>query len=142
MGVLRVYKGTFKVEWAHCDAAGIVFYPHFYTLFDQASERLFSANRLSYPELSRDFDAPGMPLLETGAKYFNASRLGDTLAIESWVDAWEGKTFVVKHKLTHADGRPALEGFERRVWIKRAADRPTGFRAIEVPEAVRARFVD
>lgn len=141
-GVLRVYKGTFKVEWAHCDAAGIVFYPHFYTLFDQASERLFSANGLSYAELSRDFDAPGMPLLETGAKYFNASRLGDTLTIESWVDAWEGKTFVVKHKLTHADGRPALEGFERRVWITRAADRPAGFRAIEVPEAVRARFVD
>jgi len=139
---LRVYRGTFKVEWAHCDAAGIVFYPHFYSLFDQATERLFSANRMSYPELSRDFDAPGMPLLETGAKYSNASRLGDTLAIESWVDSWEGKTFVVKHKLTHADGRPALEGFERRVWIKRDATRPTGFRAIEVPEAVRARFVD
>jgi acyl-CoA thioesterase FadM len=63
---LRVYRGTFKVEWAHCDAAGIVFYPHYYMLFDQATERLFSANRLSYAELSRDFDSPGMPLLETG----------------------------------------------------------------------------
>jgi 4-hydroxybenzoyl-CoA thioesterase len=139
---VRVYTGTFQAEWAHCDAVGIVFYPHFYTLFDQATERLFSANRLSYPELKRDYDAPGMPLLETGAKYSNASRLGDTLSIETWVDAWEGKTFVVKHKLTHADGRPALEGFERRVWIKTDPSRPTGFRATEVPESVRARFVD
>jgi 4-hydroxybenzoyl-CoA thioesterase len=139
---LKLYKGAFDVEWAHCDAAGIVFYPHFYTLFDQATERLFSANRLSYAELSRDFDAPGMPLLETGAKYFNASRLGDRLAVESWVDAWEGKTFLVKHKLAHADGRPALEGFERRVWIRRDATRPAGFRAVEVPEEVKSRFAD
>ena len=136
---MRAYRGTFKVEWVHCDAAGIVFYPQFYTLFDQATERLFTANRLSYAELSRDFDAPGMPLLETGAKYFNAARLGDALSVESWVEAWEGKTFLVKHKLGHADGRPALEGFERRVWIKRDSTRPTGFRAIEVPDAVKSR---
>ena len=43
---MRVWKGTFKVEWAHCDAAGIVFYPYFYMLFDQLSERLFSANKI------------------------------------------------------------------------------------------------
>lgn len=139
---MRVYKGTFKVEWAHCDAAGIVFYPHYYILFDQATERLFSANRLSYAELARDFDSPGMPLLETGSKYSAASRLGDTLAIESWVDSWDGKTFVVKHKLTHADGRPALEGFEKRIWVKRDATRPAGFRAVEVPEEVKTRFAD
>ncbi len=88
---MRVYRGTFKVEWVHCDAAGIVFYPQFYTLFDQATERLFTANKLSYAELSRDFDSPGMPLVETGAKYMNASRLGDTLAIESWVESWDGR---------------------------------------------------
>jgi 4-hydroxybenzoyl-CoA thioesterase len=139
---VRVYTGEFHVEWAHCDAAGIVFYPHFYTLFDQATERLFSANHLSYPELKRDFDAPGMPLLETGARYQNASRLGDTLTIETWIDEWAGKTYLVKHKLTHADGRVALEGFERRVWIKADPERPAGFRAVEVPEEVRARFVD
>jgi 4-hydroxybenzoyl-CoA thioesterase len=139
---VRVYRGTFKVEWVHCDAASIVFYPQFYTLFDQATERLFTANRLSYAELSRDFDSPGMPLVETGAKYSNASKLGDTLAIESWVESWDGKTFLVKHKLTHADGRPALEGFERRVWIKRDSSRPAGFRAVEVPDDVKSRFVD
>ena len=139
---MRVYRGTFKVEWVHCDAAGIVFYPQFYTLFDQATERLFSANRLSYAELARDFDSPGMPLVETGAKYANASKLGDALSVESWVESWDGKTFLMKHKLTHADGRPALEGFERRVWVKRDATRPAGFRAVEVPDAVKARFAD
>jgi 4-hydroxybenzoyl-CoA thioesterase len=139
---LRVYISEIAVEWAHCDAAGIVFYPHFYTWFDQATERLFSANGLSYAELDRDFDSSGMPLVETGAKYSNACKLGNRLTIESWVDSWDGKTFVVKHKLTHADGRPALEGFERRVWVKRDPDHKIGIRALAVPEEVKARFVD
>lgn len=139
---MRVYKTEIRIEWAHCDAAKIVFYPHFYTWFDQATERLFSANNLSYAELARDFDSPGMPLLETGATYANASRLGDVLSLETWVDEWAGKTFVVKHKFTHADGKPALEGFERRVWIQRAPDSPKGMRAVEVPDEVKARFVD
>ena len=29
------------VSWAHCDTAGIVFYPNFYIWFDQATEHLF-----------------------------------------------------------------------------------------------------
>ena len=139
---MKTYKTTITVEWAHCDAAGIVFYPHFYTWFDQATERLFSANNLSYGELDRDFDSSGMPLLETGAKYANACRLGDVLQLETRVDEWAGKTFLVKHTLTHEDGRPALEGFERRVWIQRAPDSPKGMRAVEVPDEVKSRFVD
>lgn len=139
---MKVYKATITVEWAHCDAAGIVFYPHFYTWFDQATERLFSANRLSYAELDRDFDSSGMPRIETGAKYANASRLGDVLSMETWVDEWAGKTFLVKHTLTHADGKPALEGFERRIWIKRDPTHPKGMRAAEIPDDVKARFTD
>ena len=38
---MRLYRDTIKVSWAHCDAAGIVFYPHFYTWFDQAT-RVFA----------------------------------------------------------------------------------------------------
>ena len=98
--------------------------------------------RLSYAELDRDFDSSGMPLVETGAKYSNASRLGDVLSTESWVEEWSGKTFLVKHKFTHSDGRPALEGFERRVWVRRDPDHRVGIRATPVPEEVIARFVD
>lgn len=139
---MRVLKQTFNVEWAHCDVAGIVFYPHFYTWFDQASERLFSANGLSYEALENEFDSSGMPLVETGARYFSPCKLGDTLNMESWVDEWAGKTFLVKHKLSHTDGRDALEGFERRIWIRRDPEHPAGMRAYEVPEEVRRRFVD
>ncbi len=139
---MREYRSEFTVAWAHCDAAGIVFYPYFYTWFDQATERLFSANALSYAEMACDFGVSGMPLLETGATFRNACRLGDVLSMASHVAGWDGKPFTVRHTLRHADGRPALEGFEKRVWVIPAPDRPAGIRAIPVPEEVRARFAE
>jgi 4-hydroxybenzoyl-CoA thioesterase len=139
---VKVHVSKHTVEWAHCDAAGIVFYPHFYAWFDQGTERLFRANRLSYAELKRDFGVVGMPLLETGARYENACKLGDELEMQSWVDEWAGRTFVVRHRILHADGRPALEGFERRVWAIADSTSPKGVRAIPIPQEAIGRFVD
>ncbi len=132
---------TIIVEWAHCDAAGIVFYPYFFTWFDQATERLFTANGLSYPELNAR-GIFGMPLLETGAHYENPCRLGDRLTMNTWVDDWQRKTLLVKHRLQHADGRPALEGFERRAWVVSAPESPRGMTAVEIPPDIIARFND
>ena len=139
---MKEYTSRIRIEWAHCDAAGIVFYPYFYTWFDQATERLFTANGLGYGDMKREFGVVGMPLLESGATYRNACRMGDMVDLTSWVDEWAGRTFVVKHRLTHADGRPALEGFERRAWVAPAPDSPKGIKAIAVPQAAVDRFQD
>ncbi len=138
---MKTHVSRFAIEWAHCDAAGIVFYPYFYMWFDQATERLFKANRLGYADLEREFGVAGMPLLETGATYQNACKLGDEVELASWVDEWAGRTFLVVHRLSHADGRPALEGFERRVWVTPDADAAKCMRAIPIPEQAIARFV-
>ena len=138
---MKEFVSEMKVEWAHCDAAEIVFYPNFYIWFDQGTERLFSANRLSYAELDADFGISGMPLLETGTTYKSACRLGAQIAITSRVDEWAGKTFVVKHRITHADGTEALEGFERRIFVVKDPESSRGIRAIDVPDALRERLV-
>lgn len=139
---MKEFVSEIKVEWAHCDFAGIVFYPTFYIWFDQGTERLFRANGLSYPELGEQFGIDGMPLLETGTTYKNASKLGADLTITSRIDAWEGKTFVVRHRIMHADGREALEGFERRIFVIKDPALERGIKAIAVPDALRARFTD
>lgn len=139
---MKEFVSEIKVEWAHCDFAGIVFYPTFYIWFDQGTERLFRANGLSYPELGEQFGIDGMPLLETGTTYKNASKLGADLTITSRIDAWEGKTFVVRHRIIHADGREALEGFERRIFVIKDPALERGIKAIAVPDALRARFTD
>ena len=130
------------VEWAHCDAGGIVFNPHFYTWFDQATERLFCANGLSYRELVRDFGISGMPLLENGAIYKNPCKLGDELEVRTSVDEWARRTFLMKHVITHSDGRPALTGFDRRALVVPAPESKKGMKAIEIPEDIKQRFGD
>ncbi len=137
---MKEFVSEIKVEWAHCDFAGIVFYPNFYIWFDQGTERLFAANRLSYAEMLEDFGVDGMPLLETGTTYKNACKLGADLTITSRIDEWAGKTFVIKHRIAHADGTEALEGFERRILVVRDPDSARGIRAIEMPEDMRARL--
>ena len=137
---MKTFCESITVEWAHCDAAGIVFYPHFYQWFDQATERLFRANGLGYADLRRLFGVVGMPLLETGASYQNACRLGDELTLTTAVDEFAAKTFLVRHRITHADGRPALEGFERRAMVVPAPETERGVKAIAIPEEAIKRL--
>ena len=132
----------FRIEWAHCDAAGIVFYPHYYTWFDQGTERLFASAGLSYGELAEEFGISGMPLLETGARYKNPCKLGALVRLTSWVDEISGKTFVVRHRIENGDGAEMLEGFERRVMVERDPQSARGIRAVDLPAAVRVRLAE
>ena len=139
---MKTWRARFFAAWSQCDAAGIVFYPHVYVWFDESTENLFRANGLGYPELESELGLSGMPLVETGATYRNPCRLGDALEIETWVDDWGKRSFLVRHVVRHEDGAVALEGFERRVLLAPDPDRPKGIRAVEIPAAVIARFVD
>ena len=139
---MKLFVTKFRVAWAHCDAAGIVFYPHYYVWFDQGTEHLFTAEGLSYPELQEKFGVSGMPLLETGARYQNPCKLGIELEVTSWLAEISGKTFLMKHRIVRDDGIEALEGFERRALVKPDPSSPRGIRAIAFPEAIRSRFED
>ena len=139
---VKKHVDAFGIEWAHCDAAGIVFYPRYYEWFDQGTERLFASVGLSYGELAEEFGISGMPLLETGAKYKNACRLGARVRLASWVDEISGKTFVVRHRIESEDGDEMLEGFERRIMVKKDPQSPRGIRAVDLPAAVRERLAE
>ncbi len=143
---MRIWRARFFIAWSHCDAAGIVYYPHAYVWFDEATENLFRCNGLSYRELERQFGIGGMPLIETGATYRSPCSLGDEVEIETRVDDWQSRSFVVRHAIRHAagqqQGETAFEGFERRVLVAPAPDRPKGIRAIEIPASIIARFVE
>ena len=135
---MQLWTENIVVAWAECDAAGKVFYPNFYIWFDRSTEKLFKANELAFADLQRRFAIVGMPLLQTNAEYANACLHGAELTLETWVDEWAGKTFTVRHQVTHADGRPALAGFEKRIFVAAAPERPSRMRAIAPPEEIVA----
>lgn len=137
---MKIYKNTFTVGFCHCDPAGIVYYPNFYTWFDQSTERMLRSMGFAYSTLPEKHGIVGFPLLETGSTYHRACRIEDELVMESGVDEHDEKTFRVCHKLYHADGKLALEGFERRITVARRKDRRTGFGAVATPLALRKEF--
>jgi len=137
---MKIFKCCYTVEWCHCDMAGIVFYPHFYTWFDQATEKMFKTMGFPYTSLTERFNVVGAPLLETGSNYKNACKLGDDLNMESWVAEFDEKTFLVKHKILHADGSLALEGFERRIMVTRDPSKEKGMKATAIPDLIKEQF--
>lgn len=139
---MKTYISKITIEWAHCDTVGIVFYPHYYTWFDQGTERLFKANGLSYQEMHDKYALLGMPLLETGAEYKKACRREDEIELHSFIEEWARKTILVRHRVLHADGSEALQGYERRVWAVKDDESEAGMRAAIIPEEVKAAFVD
>ena len=131
-----------NVDWIYCDPAGIMFYPQYYIWFDQATERLFTENGLSYERAKELYNIIGYPLVESGAKYFNPCKHGEKVELHTTIKEWAGKTFVVEHKIFHKNGDLALEGFERRVWAINDPSTPKGMRAEVVPQKVQDLFAD
>jgi 4-hydroxybenzoyl-CoA thioesterase len=129
------------VEWGDCDPAGIVFNPRFFEWFDAASAALFSrALGMTKAKMVKRYDIVGIPLVDTRASFRVPCAYGDEVRIESTVAEFRRTSFDVRHRLLRADGTLAVEGFETRVWVGRAPDRPGGIKAQPIPEEVIARF--
>ena len=72
------FQTTRKVEWGDCDPAGIVYYPRYFVMFDNATVALFAAAGLKKHEMVKVYDMIGYPMVDTGAKFFIPSKWGET----------------------------------------------------------------
>lgn len=68
---------TQKVLFRHCDPAGIVFYPRYFEMVNDAVESFFS-DVVGYP-FSEMHETHAVPTVKLDASFVNASRLGDEL---------------------------------------------------------------
>ena len=127
-----------RVEFGHCDPAGIVWYPNFYEWFDAASHRLAERAGVGLHAL-RAQGYLGLPLMQTGATYRRPVRFGDDVEVHSAVVSFERRSFRVEHRVLK-DGVEHLEGFEVRFLGEPHPDDPQRLRAAEIPAAFRARF--
>lgn len=77
-----MFNTEIKVRFNHVDAAGIVFYPRFYEMFNQVVEEWFEQKLgLDFAQLESEFSA-GVPTVSIQAEFPSPSRLGDYLAFE------------------------------------------------------------
>jgi 4-hydroxybenzoyl-CoA thioesterase len=128
-----------KVRWSEADPAGIVFYPRFFEWFDLATEALFDALGLPWPELFPKHRVVGVPIVESGARFGAPVRYGDEVTIRSTVVEVRERTFRVEHEVS-VRGTPCATGFEVRAWVG-VPDEPRGrLRARAFPPEVATRL--
>lgn len=132
-----IFTASIPIYWGDCDEAGIVFYPHFFRWFDVGFQELMRTRGESQRTLRQRFGIIGTALLDAGATFRGPARYGDTLALEVGIGGWKRSSFRMVYRGT-ADGRPVVEGFEVRGFVRQGADGRLKAHAID--PAFRALF--
>jgi 4-hydroxybenzoyl-CoA thioesterase len=132
-----------RIEWGDCDAAGIVFFPRYFAMFDACTHYLFEAAGWTKAEMRRKFDFIGYPMVDTRAKFYLSSTFDDDIVIETRIAAIRNSSFDVEHrafKPTPEGEALAIEAFDVRVWSGRHPDDPTRLKARPIPPEVVRRL--
>jgi len=139
---MLVNRRTVRIEWGDCDPAGIVFYPRYFAMFDASTSYLFEAAGWKKPDLLREFEIVGYPMVDTRAKFILPSSFGNDIVIETKIAAFRNASFDVEHRvLKHGRGEElAIEAFETRVWAGRHPDDPRRLKSRAIPEVVKRRL--
>jgi 4-hydroxybenzoyl-CoA thioesterase len=128
------------IEWGHCDPAGIVYFPNYFSYFDASTNALFlRALGFNKYEMLKKYDIVGIPLVDVGARFIVPSVFGDVVTIESSVVETKRSSFRMQHRLLKGDTL-AVEGHETRVWVGRDPADPDKLKGRPIPEDVIARL--
>ena len=131
-----------EIEWGDCDAAGIVFYPRYFAMFDASTAYLLEkATGMKKIAWTKKFGIVGIPMVDTGAKFIVPSRYGDVITIETTATAIRRSSFDIAHRVLK-DGKLAIEAHETRVWTGRDPDDPSRIKAVAMPAEVVAALSD
>jgi 4-hydroxybenzoyl-CoA thioesterase len=136
-------RRTVRIEWGHCDAAGIVYFPRYFEMFDASTHYLFEAAGWTKAELRRRFDFIGYPMVDTRAKFYLPSSFDDDIIIETRVAAIRKSSFDIAHRVFKPapEGEAlAIEAFDTRVWSGPHPDDPKRLKGQPIPEEVTRRL--
>ena len=137
---MTTHTTTVQVRWGDVDAAGIVFYPRYFEMFETCISTLFErATGLTKFQMLRTYEFSGYPVVQARAQFLASAKYGDDVIAETSISEFRRSSFDVRHRVLN-DGKLAVDGFETRVWVARHPDDATRLKAKPIPEDVIARF--
>ena len=136
---MKKFHLPIKVMFCDCDPAQLVFYPKYFQWFDIATQRMFNELGMEWSKFWPDHGIAGLPLVDASATFKGPARMDDEIEIESWVEEWKGKIFVVRHDVIK-NGKIIVEGKEVRACVVKDPGNPNGIRAEPIPEVVITKF--
>ena len=134
-----ISRRRIRVDWGHCDPAGIVFYPNYFRWFDECTSALFESAGLPLPLLYRAHGLKGFPLLDARASFAASASFGDDLDADSCVVEWNAKTLKIQHRFMRG-ATLAVEGRELRICVVPHPDDDARIKSAPIPEEVRRRL--
>ena len=129
------FRAPQPLRFAHCDPAGIGFYPRYFDLFNAVMEDWF-AQGLGCP-WGTDFMGPRnlrIPALAITVEFQRASRMGELLDFDLWVTRMGRSTLDLALQVT-VKGEPRL----RVAWTVCMIDFTT-FKSTPIPEDLKQRI--
>jgi 4-hydroxybenzoyl-CoA thioesterase len=84
------------IRFAHCDAAGLIFYPRFFGLVNETVEDWFASLGHSFKALHVD-QRKGVPTVRFECEFVGPVRIGDMLHQELGVDSIGNSSLNLKH---------------------------------------------
>ena len=135
---MLINRRDVEIEWGDCDAAGIVFYPRYFAMFDASTayliEKALGMKKIAW---TKKYGIVGIPMVDTGAKFTIPSRYGDVVTIERSATDIRRSSFDVGHRVLKGD-KVAIEAHETRVWTGRDPEDPSRIKAVPIPDEVVA----
>jgi 4-hydroxybenzoyl-CoA thioesterase len=134
------YRRTFRIQWADCDPAGIVFNPRFFEFFDTNTWLLFEAALgLKMQELNSTYQLAGIALVDAQGNFLKPAAFGDEVELTSRVKEFRRSSFYVEHRLVK-DGELLVDGMETRVWARHHPSNPHRLMTSPIPAEVIEKF--
>ena len=136
---MKTFRHNVTVHWGDTDPASIVFYPNYFSWFDESARLFFDSVGLSWEMLMEKHGIAGLPIVEAKAKFMSPSMFRDEIVVESRITEWNEKTFKISHAVLNK-GKRAVEGYEIRAWVVRLAEDGGRLKAMPIPAEIRAAF--
>jgi 4-hydroxybenzoyl-CoA thioesterase len=130
----QVFHTRIPVRFEHVDLAGIVFYPRYFEMINQAVESFF-ADALLCPFKRLHIELRlGIPTTHFDVHFDAASRIGDELDFNLTLPQLGQTSFTIDHAVT-CDGESRLRIRQRLVCVTL-----DGIRPVRIPAEIRDRM--
>lgn len=124
------------VEWADCDAAGIVFYPNYFRWMDSAFHTTTRSIGFDQQTLVGRYGLSGAPLVHAECHFRAPARCHADLLINVEVTGLSRTTVSLSYTFSNSS-KDTAEGIETRVFVRRSEE---GVDKTPIPQEIRQRL--
>jgi 4-hydroxybenzoyl-CoA thioesterase len=133
---MNSFETFVDVRFAHCDPAGIVFFPRYFEMLNGVVEDWFSGPLALPFSLMHGEMGCGIPTVHLDTTFERASRLGDRLRFTLTAQRIGASSCVLNH-VAQSGGQVCVRFKQTIAWVNLAQ-----MKAHPWPESVRARMQD